>query len=101
MEKPTIEINCHGCQRPFKKLLAEYNRRQKLGGNHFCSTKCANIYNHSKIDWKELHSVKIKKDSIFHYLLGHILRRKIGKKQECHIDVPYLKEIWETQQGIC
>lgn len=101
MGKTIITTTCYGCKKPFQKLLSEYNRRRKMGKNQFCSTECANEYNHNRVDWKELHSVKIKTDSTFHYLLRCILRRKIGKKQTCDVDVPYLKQVWKKQQGIC
>lgn len=72
-----------------------------MGKPQFCSCQCANAYNHNKIDWKELHSIKIKQDSTFNYLLRQILRRKIGKLQSCKIDIAYLKQLWESQRGIC
>lgn len=97
MGKAIIDVKCHGCHRTFQKLLAEYNRRHKMGKNQFCSTQCANRWNHNQIDWKELHSSKIVKDSTFRYILKYVSRRR----HPCNVDLPYLKRLWEIQNGIC
>ena len=76
-----------------------------MGKPQFCTYRCANSYNHNKIDWKELHSVKIKEDSTFGYILKYVEDRvsrwSADKPKECNIDIPYLKQLWEKQKGIC
>ena len=106
----TISVECDFCGKQFEKRKAEYNRRMRLGKTKlFCSQSCSskrpeNIThikkNASKYDisqhggWN-----KGKGDPFKYYVKG--LKNKNRRKPVIDVDASYLKELWESQNGIC
>lgn len=106
----TVEIICKYCNKKAEKNKAEIKRQLKKGRtNFYCSIKCSS--KHSKTDhlkkWcgKYNHNLKygsnLDKYSDFKWYIKTI---KLHSKKRNHIfdvDVEYLKELWEKQNGIC
>lgn len=112
----TIQLTCDYCHKEFTKSLKEYKRKQKIKMvNNFCclghSTSFAN-YARSSDEWKERYEKqsstfdiksrcqnRLDDCSPFRKILNVALHRP--KNEKCDLDLPYLKELWETQKGIC
>ena len=104
MNLPTIETTCYWCGKPYTKLRREYRRSLKKGKPQFCSMKCLTEYRDKKIGkdgWKKIHSYLIKKDSIFIHFNILARNKSQQRKKDFDLDVEYLKEVWNTQKGIC
>lgn len=114
----TITLNCIHCQHKFERKLSEHNKNVKNGMfKTFCSLSCfAYNRNASMTDdyWKEQYEKQKKSFDIksqcgnrqdeyspFKTFLNSG-RASIKKhKSTMNIDLQYLKEQWEKQNGIC
>lgn len=110
-----IEVKCEQCGEIFKKPIGEYNRSQKIGRKHLCSRSCAGKYNiitrlknNDETLLRNMNDIKKwagvsgrSKDcySIFRPTLNSIRGRR--DKKEVDLSLIYLKEVWESQKGIC
>lgn len=120
----TITIQCTECSNFFEKPKKEYTRRVKGGASRFyCSLRCAKIwgnknnppsrdYARSKANIDHLRKVgrvgssKITKYTAEERPFREYCRRVEQRKKQSdrsdeNIDIPYLMEIWERQQGRC
>jgi len=104
----TITIQCDFCGKKFERQLKEYNRQQvKRGRPAYCSQGCATKKCHEKGSYKnQLWTSETnprgyihRKDEFSPY--RETLRRAKRRKQKCDIDLQYLKEIYEAQEGRC
>lgn len=103
-----VECICLNCGKSFLKAKNEYNRRIRLNkANFYCSSKChAQKFgtvsfgdNINKIPIRQQSNFKPVKQDPFRYYLKVCKLRK--DKFEVSIDIPYLKEIWNNQKGLC
>lgn len=91
-------VICESCGASFEKEAKEINRSISLKRKQYCSRKCAgkekyrNQFDISQYagNRKDLHSP----------FREHI-RRINSRRKETDITIEYLKEIWESQKGIC
>lgn len=107
----TITLTCHLCSKTFTRRLVDYNRNVERGEVILCSRKCLSQYANkqkTKESYKNCHlhlNPANRKDeySPFKYYLGQCRKRKRTGKQGSDIDInlSYLKELWESQNGIC
>lgn len=87
--------------------LSEYNRNKKLGRKNFCSRSCAIRYAnknklHTFTDKCREHLLSICNNQIDEYTSFRYTLRSVYKRfKEVDIDLEYLKQLWETQKGIC
>lgn len=106
------------CQQKFERKLSEHNKNIKNGMfKTFCSLSCfACNRNHSMTDdyWKEQYEKQKKTFDIksksgnrqdeYSPFKQFLTKSKIRSKEtqmECDLDLPYLKQLWEMQNGIC
>jgi hypothetical protein len=113
VESTVVSCICKKCGTHFEKSKNEYNRKIKLGTPFFCSLKCSSSsHDTSYLDsWRKSETNKnfIKqfsgsdKDaySPFRETLKKVRSRSKSKNRECNIDLNYLKEVWEMQEGKC
>lgn len=105
-----VELVCSWCGRKFFKPRNEYNRRIRLGSNKFyCSKTCGGLAN--KINMKEHLGVgkpqflpkDSKKDqySPFRTFMKILRARNKRKGWKTDLTLPFLKELWDSQNGIC
>ena len=103
----TINLKCSICHSDFPRNRSEYNRSQKLGRPSYCSRFCSGHANRYSLG-KHLGNGNVKnfgnnkgtrKDEYtpFRYIFRCCKRRF----KEIDIDLKYLKEKWEVQQGKC
>lgn len=97
-------IECSTCGIKVEKPTKEINRQKKKGRDKFyCSQVCA-----AKQSWehlKEYHgkhnnNLLVGRTDVHTGLREHIRRAK-KRTKDVEIDVEYLKEIWELQDGKC
>ena len=95
----TVVCSCPSCGKTFDKPKNEYNRRIALGKKMYCSRKCSSVGNLAHFGEKRNTVPPTRKGQAnpFSYYLRNCLKRN----QEVNIDLNYLKEIWDKQQGIC
>jgi hypothetical protein len=116
----TITQICDHCKDKFEQPLKEFNRKRKNNmSKNFCSRSCSTAARNESMDesyWKQRYKNQKKTFDIksksgnrqdeyspFRFALGSV-RASIIKhkhKHETDIDVKYLKELWEKQNGIC
>lgn len=114
----TITQTCDYCKEKFEQPVKEFNRKHKKGiTKNFCSLSCfAHVRNVSMtpefwqkqykkqkktFDIKSQSGNRLDEFSPFRTFLNSG-RASIKKhKNEINIDVTYLKEQWERQNGIC
>lgn len=108
----TISCTCRYCGKIFEKPKNEYTRKIKLNTPFYCSLKCSNSFDTSHLDnWRKSEENKnlirqysgSDKDeySCFRETLKKIRNRCKTKNRQCDIDLKYLKDVWEKQNGKC
>lgn len=105
MEK--IKCICDVCLKEFERIAAEVKRNKKLNRKVYCSRKCAGIGNKEigKNNLKgflgniDLLKADNRKDSYTPY--RYFLRCAKRRYKEVNISLEDLKELWESQSGIC
>ena len=104
-------VLCSGCGLQFEKETKYVKQSEKKGRRHFCSLKCQGInegYNRFPGDsWnksekntnnlKNICSNRSDEYTGFRTLLASCKKRN----KECDVDLPYLKCLWEKQEGKC
>ena len=111
MRKMSV-VYCHECAKEFEKETRYVKSAEKKGRKHFCSLACVGTVNlqrgKEKIDkWNNGEENKKLLQSIsgnrrdeytgFRNLLSSCRKRN----KNCNLDLPYLKELWEKQEGKC
>lgn len=100
----TIKVKCHVCGKEFDKPLNEYNRRIRLGKTKFyCDLSCYGKDSNShlrKYDGKYKHNLKRGSDKDEFSPFREFIRCA-KRRRETDIDLEYLKDLWEKQDGKC
>jgi len=110
-----VSCICKNCNKEFQKSKNEYNRKIKLGTPFYCSLKCCKSpksFDNTYLDtWRKSEENRnfirqfggSEKDqySPFRETLKKVKSRSKSKNRECDIDLQYLKEVWEKQEGKC
>lgn len=103
----TTKTICKYCNKEFEKRNADYNRTEKLKGNHFCSRSCCTSYSNKKYSRGNIKHFGEKigkktrtKLSPFKYFIKMAKLRQ-NKYGDYDITLEYLCELWEKQNGIC
>lgn len=113
----TITLICKQCGHSFERRLYEHTRNEKLGRLPFCNLSCFGKYTNQqrpkdfgkKLYAKQKKTFDIKKFcgnrrdvfSPFRLYLGKGRASIVKHRTEIDIDEKYLKEIWDSQKGIC
>lgn len=105
----TTKVKCAECGIEFEKSQGEYNRTERLGKRHFCNRSCSVIRGNKEMSDQ-------RKENLGNYIKEYASNRKDEyspfriylnkgrssmKKHKCEIDIYYLKELWDKQNGIC
>lgn len=107
----TIKVKCAECGNEFNRSLSEYNRNKKIGREIFCNNSCQTINKNKKLtpEFRKKHCYDISKHagnrqcefSPFKPYLSKWRSSMVKHKNEIDIDQVYLKQLWESQDGIC
>ena len=109
MKKTTIE-KCASCGKEIVKLTTEINRQKKKGRTLFyCNLKCAgknkkNIKHISQFhdNFKLTRYIRQPDDyTKFRWYIKSIIKNSKKRSHTYDVDIEYLKELWESQNGIC
>lgn len=106
-----IQIKCDACGKTVKKIASEIKRQKDKGRTRFyCNRKCAantfqnkeHIKKYSEQNFFKVHNQyglnKIDEFTPFRYHIRNAKRRTNLNKD---IDVKFLKDLWDSQQGCC
>jgi hypothetical protein len=102
-----VSLTCSYCNKTFEKETWRYNQRVKRGQSLFyCSDECSRIVRRGR-PWGE--EAKANKgyspycfvDSPFYTFIKQLQNRPKKKRQNMDLDVTFLSDIWEKQQGRC
>ena len=109
-----IKIICHECNKEHLVDKYNYNKKIKKGQVRFyCSNKCSGISNYryhpTNLD-KNKGNISFLKDQGYcqsdeyssfrpYVIRARARSKRIGKNM--NIDIKYLKNVWENQNGIC
>lgn len=108
-----INIQCELCGVVVLKPAGEVKRSKRIGRKFYCSRSCAvaagnkiRIANGEKfgniLNFKGCLGRHKDEYSDFRYFLRKARQRNRLKNQEnTDLDLPFLKQLWETQNGIC
>lgn len=107
-----IEFICDNCGINTTKPESEYKRNTKLNRHNFCSRSCAmtyaNLHKLTKVDtWvysieNKQHILQYSNNRKDEYTKFKYTFRNIQKRfKEFDLTIKDLKEIWNTQNGIC
>ena len=106
----TINLQCNNCGKTFTKTLSEFKRNEKNNSKNYCSRKCAAIVRNINRDYSNfkphpnfiLNSLKKKDEfSPFREFIRRIKYRCSKTNEIFDLDLIYLKELWEKQEGKC
>ena len=100
-----IELKCEQCNSLFLREKKEYNRAVKVGRRNFCSRKCVGIATKNNLGnflgngntEKLIPGNRQDEYSPFRYFV----KKARERKHAYDIDVEYLKDLWEKQDGKC
>ena len=110
MVKKSI-IECSGCGQLFEKQTKYIKQSEKRGMKHYCSLSCMSrhdgqrrlpgeSWNKSEENKSHLQNIcSNRKDEYSDFKILYRSAKKRGK--EFDLDLPYLKELWESQDGKC
>jgi hypothetical protein len=106
-----ITLICVYCKNEYLKAQSEFKRNEKIGRLSFCSKRCAISYQCLN---KEYHLLKYSGNISYmknskkprnvkdeYSPFRDFVRRANKRKHFVDIDVIYLKELWESQEGKC
>lgn len=103
----TVEIFCSQCGQPCIKQLREYKRQIKKGQTRFfCNLSCARL-KHNEENPPPGTIGNLQKRKLDHYspFRWYMLRSQYRTKEDeldcCDLDLSYLKELFDNQQGKC
>lgn len=104
----TIILICAECKTEFNKFKGEYNRRIRNGATEFfCSLSCYGKDAIVKRPFPPPDPEFIKsfagnrKDDLSSFRYFHARARFRKNKGETNLTPEYLKEVWDSQKGIC
>lgn len=103
MQKKTL-VFCSGCHNGFYKPNSEIVRMAKRDlKNHYCNNSCqAKFANNGKGNFLNFKGIpKIDEYSPYRYFLRKIRARHKQKNWETDLTLSFLKNLWESQNGIC
>lgn len=104
-----VTIKCDYCGSEFQKPETEYKRNVNLNRHNFCSRQCCGKYirtldrEPSEAQIKIRNSIKNHSNNRHdeYYEFRYLFRCSKSRMKECDLDLPYLKQLWEKQKGIC
>lgn len=100
-KRKQIETFCNTCGNKFMKDLSEVIRNQQLKRNNYCSRSCSGKFHIERLKTYEKPKGKgIRKNNPL-APLKEFIRRVQKRKFETDLDVEYLKQLWENQNGLC
>jgi hypothetical protein len=102
-------VGCAQCGKEFEKSKSEFNRSEKKGMRHFCSNTCSTIIRNKELPVEEFrkYCYNISKRANNHRDEFSPFRKFLNKggasmkKHRSELDVKYLKELWNSQNGVC
>lgn len=104
-------VECSGCGESFEKQTKYIKQSENRGMKHYCSRSCmakhdgvrklpGQIWNKSVENKSHLKTIcSNRKDEYTDFKTLYRSAKKRGK--EFDLDLPYLKELWESQNGKC
>ena len=106
------EVKCESCGKLFHKENKEINRCRKRGIGNYCSNSCVAKYRNKSMSesyWKDqyekypqLEKFNGNRQDEYSPFRTFINKGRFSiKKKGCSIDLQYLKQQWEKQNGIC
>lgn len=109
MKKGRTMVNCicDYCEKDFIKPESEYKRNIILQKHNFCSRSCARTWGNqnckrivTQVLLDHLHKINDMKSKEF-VPFTYTLRNAKRRFKDFDLDLQYLKDLWEEQQGIC
>lgn len=98
-----INLTCKFCEKIFEREKREYTRSLKLGRDIFCSISCGAKLNRNLPSYSSGNYEFIKgftrRDQFTPF--RYHLRKAKSRDVNSDLTLDYLKEIWESQNGIC
>jgi hypothetical protein len=107
-----VKVKCKHCGNEIEKIKAEYERRiKKKAVGFFCNLKCSGSFFNAKHlgKYRKIYTKKIKnyasnrldQYSPFKYHANKARSRSKQKGYQTDVNIQYLKEVWDKQNGIC
>lgn len=107
----TTKVKCAECRTEFDKRTADYNWTERNKLRHFCSRSCSITKGNKEMSMErrqqngdriKIHSANRQDDySAFKPYLSKWRNSMVKHKDQIDIDLKYLRELWDVQNGIC
>lgn len=108
----TVQVKCTNCLKLFERAKKQYDcDNVRKGMLPFCGLSCKTIYRNKHIpsyvykktqfDIKQFSNNRLDEYSPFKQFLRISKSRSKKNNMECDLDLVYLKELWESQNGVC
>ena len=106
----TINLVCDGCGESFDKAAAEVKRQRKKNPDRqfFCTMPCygthagdKNLGSHKGRGYLSDFGGKVGRPRDEYTPFRYYMNKARNRKHETNLDLPYLKELWEQQEGVC
>jgi len=100
-----IKLNCPVCNQEFLKEKGEYNRSQRKGRKTYCSPTCSQKVTNKNLLEGCIENLKVGGSHLrdeftpFRWFLRNARKRK--NRGPTDLDLEYLKQLWEKQEGRC
>lgn len=104
----TTTLTCAGCSAAFEKRRAEVSRQRRKNPDHpfYCSRRCFAEHKGKYSLGADLGCGRTahldpanQRDE--HTPFRYFMRKARNRKHETDLDLPYLKALWEEQEGTC
>lgn len=100
------EIVCENCNGAFMKDVSEIKRNSNIGRKNYCSISCSksiksNLEHLSSVRSTDVSNLKPGNRLDEYSLFRQHLRRAIRRKTFCNLTLEEMKEVWDSQNGIC
>jgi len=108
--KTTTMITCASCGKKVEKLASEIKRQKNKGKKLFyCNLQCAGKNSSNLKHVAQFHNnFKVTKYTRqpdqytdFRWYMKSVVKNSKKRNQSFDVDLQYLKELWESQNGIC
>jgi hypothetical protein len=103
------DITCNYCGKKSAKKLTEIKRQRKKGKKIFyCNRVCAgkdhvkHLHKYAgKFNTNLISNNRLDKHTEFRWYMKNIIKNSKAKNQIHDIDLEYIKNLWEEQDGVC
>jgi len=98
---PSVLFTCHGCDKPFQKNAYEVKRQRKKGRDYFYCSRSCQIAHGNRLSPRGASNLTPGRDKDEFSPFRYFMKKSRNRKHETNLDLAYLRDLWESQEGRC